>query len=170
MSGTTPRHPNFNTATNSLIPGATFDNAGHVTEVESYSLGYDAENRQTIAVDNVSEGQASYAYDGLGQRVTKSNNGLVSTLYVSLALYPLTVVCFLCPLFVAVSTATQAARGVGLSALVIAADLVLGLLLCIRPPIPWEVTTTGSHLRDLGYWGMAFYCVLPYVGLFSPWW
>jgi RHS repeat-associated protein len=31
---------------------------------------------------NVSEGQASYGYDGSGQRVTKSNNGLISTLYV----------------------------------------------------------------------------------------
>jgi hypothetical protein len=36
----------------------------------------DAENRQMISVDNVSEGQASYGYDGLGQHVTKSNSGI----------------------------------------------------------------------------------------------
>jgi RHS repeat-associated protein len=50
--------------------------------VSALKQAYDAENRQTQAVDNVSEGQASYGYDGLGQRVTKSNNGLISTLYV----------------------------------------------------------------------------------------
>jgi RHS repeat-associated protein len=85
LYGTTPVTQNgynpFNPATNRLL-SARYDAAGNQTQVGSYSLAYDAENRQTQAVDNVSEGQASYGYDGLGQRVTKSNNGLVSTLYV----------------------------------------------------------------------------------------
>jgi RHS repeat-associated protein len=85
LYGTTPVTQNgynpFNSGNNRLV-SARYDAAGNQTQVGSYSLAYDAENRQTQAVDNVSEGQASYGYDGLGQRVTKSNNGLVSTLYV----------------------------------------------------------------------------------------
>ncbi len=85
LYGTTPVSTNnynpFNPATNRLV-SARYDAAGNQTEVGSYSLAYDAENRQTIAVDNVSEGQANYGYDGLGQRVTKSSNGVMGTVYV----------------------------------------------------------------------------------------
>jgi YD repeat-containing protein len=35
-----------------------------------------------LAVDNVSEGQEAYGYDGLGQLVTKSTDGSISTVYV----------------------------------------------------------------------------------------
>ncbi|MGI9072064.1 MAG: hypothetical protein ACR2JB_12315 [Bryobacteraceae bacterium] len=83
LYGTTPTSStNSNTATNRRISGARFDAAGNQTEVGSYSVAYDAENRQSVVEDNVSEGQASYGYDGSGHRVTKSNNGLISTLYV----------------------------------------------------------------------------------------
>ncbi len=71
----------YNSANNRLLSGK-YDAAGNQTEVGSYSLLYNAENQQTQAVDNVSEGQVSYGYDGFGQRVTKSNNGQVSTVYV----------------------------------------------------------------------------------------
>jgi hypothetical protein len=79
--GTTPTSNIFNPATNRMIT-KPYDAAGNQTQVGSFSLAYDAENRQSVAVDNVSEGQAAYGYDGLGQRVTKSTEGSISTVYV----------------------------------------------------------------------------------------
>lgn len=80
--GTMPNaSTDFNPATNQLV-SARYDAAGNQTDVGSYSVAYDAENRQTVAVDNVSEGQASYGYDGFGQRVTKSTQGSISIVYV----------------------------------------------------------------------------------------
>ncbi len=85
LYGTTPFSANgynpYNSANNRLLSGR-YDAAGNQTQVGSYSLSYNAENEQTQAVDNVSEGQVSYGYDGFGERVTKSNNGQVSTVYV----------------------------------------------------------------------------------------
>ncbi len=85
LYGTTPFSANgynpYNSASNRLLSGK-YDAAGNQTQVGSYSLSYNAENQQTQAVDNVSEGQVTYGYDGFGQRMTKSNNGQVSTVYV----------------------------------------------------------------------------------------
>ena len=59
LNGMTPPTNIFNPA-NNRIPGGTYDAAGNQTVVGSYSMAYDAENHQTIAYDNVTQGQATY--------------------------------------------------------------------------------------------------------------
>jgi YD repeat-containing protein len=60
LYGTRPFSSNgynpYNPANNRLLSGR-YDAAGNQTEVGSYSLAYDAENRQTQAVDNASAGE-----------------------------------------------------------------------------------------------------------------
>jgi len=58
----------------------SFDRAGNQLKINPYTLTYDAENRQTAAT-SVSNGSATYGYDGEGRRVTKVN-GLTTTSYV----------------------------------------------------------------------------------------
>jgi RHS repeat-associated protein len=54
-------------------PNFAYDSAGNQTIVNGISLTYDANNRQVKASDIIgSGGTASYAYDGLGQRVSKA--------------------------------------------------------------------------------------------------
>jgi RHS repeat-associated protein len=81
VNGTTPTTNIFNPA-NNRISGRTYDTAGNQTVVGSYSVAYDAENRQAVAYDNVTQGQATYVYDGDGRRVQKVISGGPTTTYV----------------------------------------------------------------------------------------
>jgi RHS repeat-associated protein len=70
----------YNTASNRLTAPA-YDAAGNQQSFSTYTLTYDAENRQTKASDSSSGETYTYAYDGLGARVSKTAQG-VTTSYV----------------------------------------------------------------------------------------
>jgi RHS repeat-associated protein len=70
----------YNTANNRLTAPA-YDAAGNQQSFSTYTLTYDAENRQTKASDSASGETYTYAYDGLGARVSKTAQG-VTTSYV----------------------------------------------------------------------------------------
>jgi RHS repeat-associated protein len=61
----------FNSTNNRLImSGLTYDYAGNQTAYSGFSLGYDAENRNTT-VTSSGNGSGSFSYDGDGRRVKK---------------------------------------------------------------------------------------------------
>jgi RHS repeat-associated protein len=70
-------------STNRLV-SQSYDAAGNQLVFGSSNLAYDAENRQLTATDNTGSGAVvTYAYDGLGQRVSKSSNATgITTIYV----------------------------------------------------------------------------------------
>jgi RHS repeat-associated protein len=67
----------FNASTNQLN-SVSYDAAGNQTVFGSFTLAYDAEGRQISAQQSGSP-TATYQYDGLGERVTKSVGGLTTT-------------------------------------------------------------------------------------------
>ena len=71
-------------ATNQLAVGASYDAAGNQPVFASSNLVYDAENRQLTATNNSGSGAVvTYAYDGLGERVSKSSSATgITTIYV----------------------------------------------------------------------------------------
>jgi RHS repeat-associated protein len=58
-----------------------YDLDGNQTLLSPFTLGYDAENRQTTVTSPLN-GSAAYAYDGDGRWVTKALNGGSPTIYV----------------------------------------------------------------------------------------
>lgn len=61
------------------IPTSSYDDQGNMTNMPpSYTMTYDAENRQ-ITLSNNGSLAASYVYDGLGQRVEKVVGGQTTT-------------------------------------------------------------------------------------------
>ncbi|MBV9301224.1 MAG: HNH endonuclease [Acidobacteriaceae bacterium] len=80
-SGMTPNNNVYNSG-NNRISGNSYDAAGNQTVVGSYSITYDAENHQTTALDNTTQGQATYVYDGDGRRVQKIIQGGAITTYI----------------------------------------------------------------------------------------
>jgi len=78
-SGMTPNNNVYNSG-NNRITGGSYDASGNQTVIGSYSIAYDAENHQTTALDNTTQGQATYVYDGDGRRVQKIiQNGPITT-------------------------------------------------------------------------------------------
>jgi RHS repeat-associated protein len=83
-----PKEPisqnNFIASTNRLtITGVQYDAAGNQTTYGAFTLGYDAESRNT-AVTSTSSGNGSFAYDGEGRRIKKvwtPNSGTAVTTY-----------------------------------------------------------------------------------------
>ena len=82
--------PSFNTTPGSNIFTAknqmnnvSYDAAGNQTSVNGAAVSYDAENRQTQVNEPLSAGgaQVSFGYDGLSQRVSKTNGSAI-TVYV----------------------------------------------------------------------------------------
>ena len=69
---------------NNQITGNSYDGAGNLTGLGTYTLVYDAENRLTQATDAPSMGGGSvqYFYDAGGQRVMKQFAGGARTVYV----------------------------------------------------------------------------------------
>ena len=69
---------------NNQITGNSYDGAGNLTGLGTYTLVYDAENRLTQATDAPSAGGGSvqYFYDAGGQRVMKQFAGGARTVYV----------------------------------------------------------------------------------------
>lgn len=81
LDGNTPQAGSSFTQKNRLNRGqGSFDLAGNQLYVSPYALAYDAENRATAATSQ-SNGSASYAYDGDGRRVVKTD-GTGTTYYV----------------------------------------------------------------------------------------
>jgi RHS repeat-associated protein len=73
---------NFNKSTNRLN-GLTYDSAGNLLQYTPYTLNYDAEGR-LITMTSASTGNASFSYDGNGQRVKKvwtPGGGTAATTY-----------------------------------------------------------------------------------------
>ena len=72
------------TAVTNQLAGQSYDAAGNQLVFASSNLAYDAENRQATATDNTGSGSVvTYAYDGLGERVSKSSSATgVTTIYV----------------------------------------------------------------------------------------
>ena len=66
----TPNDNVYNSGNNRISSGS-YDASGNQTAIGSYSIAYDAENHQTTALDNTTQGQATYVYDGDGRRVQK---------------------------------------------------------------------------------------------------
>ena len=69
-----------NPPTNQLA-GVAYDGAGNQLMLGGSQLAYDSENRQISATDTTSGRTTAYAYDGLGERVSKSV-GSMPTVYV----------------------------------------------------------------------------------------
>ncbi len=78
LMGNTPTA--FSTANNQIIGpgGTTYDAAGNQTLVNGNAVGYDAENNATTLLGWV----FGYLFDGLGQRVEKTQYGHTPTVYV----------------------------------------------------------------------------------------
>ena len=70
----------FNAGNNRLNAGG-YDAVGNQTSLGSLQIGYDAGNRQTATQDGVYPA-TTYAYDGNGQRVKKTEPGAGTTVYV----------------------------------------------------------------------------------------
>ncbi len=70
----------FNASTNQLT-NVTYGPAGNQLAFGSFGLNYDAEGRQILALQSESP-PVTYAYDGLGERVSKSLEGGLTTMYV----------------------------------------------------------------------------------------
>ena len=83
-----PASGSYNTSTNQLTAGGVwFDSNGNQKVLGSATLSYDGENRQSIDADSVTGNTITYAYDGLGQRVSKTvTGGFGPTTYVHDAL------------------------------------------------------------------------------------
>ena len=84
-----PSSGSYNTSTNrfTVTGGIGYDSAGNQTVLGSSTLSYDGENRQSIDYDSVTGNTVNYAYDGLGQRVSKTVvGGFGPTTYVHDAL------------------------------------------------------------------------------------
>ncbi len=79
-NGPVNRFIGSNYCNNQLIPGSNYgyDCNGNQTLISPFSLTYDAENRQTSAMSQLS-GSAAYAYDGDGRRVVKTVAGSSAT-------------------------------------------------------------------------------------------
>jgi RHS repeat-associated protein len=72
----------FSATTNHLV-GTSYDAAGNQTVLGGNTLAYDAEGRQISAqISGSPPVTVTYAYDGLGERVTKSVEGGITTSYV----------------------------------------------------------------------------------------
>jgi RHS repeat-associated protein len=71
----------YSTSTNQLA-GIAPDAAGNQTTFGAYTIGYDAENRQISATSTSPSLNATYAYDGTGQRVLKAIAAGATTIYV----------------------------------------------------------------------------------------
>ncbi len=68
----------YNTLTNRLTSGNFgYDTAGNETTI-SFTVTYDVENRQT-GFSSISNGTATYTYNGDGRRVTKTTSGVTTT-------------------------------------------------------------------------------------------
>jgi len=83
-SGTAVTGPNWYSGGNNRMTGVGYDAAGHQTQLSPFTLGYDAEGKQSNAV-SASNGSAAYEYDGEGRRVRKwlcPNGGACSALTV----------------------------------------------------------------------------------------
>ena len=72
---------NYSAATNQLA-GITPDPNGNQQSYGGYTIGYDAENRQITATSTSPSLNATYVYDGIGQRVMKVIAGGATTIYV----------------------------------------------------------------------------------------
>jgi YD repeat-containing protein len=72
VSGNTPTSNVYNAQ--NQINGASYDAVGNQTVVNGNTIGYDAENRQVQMSEPLSLGgaQATYQYDGAGQRVLRT--------------------------------------------------------------------------------------------------
>ena len=84
-----PGSGSYNTSTNrfTVTGGIGYDSAGNQTVMGSSTLSYDGENRQSIDYDSVTGNTVNYAYDGLGERVSKTVvGGFGPTTYVHDAL------------------------------------------------------------------------------------
>ena len=69
----------YNTLTNRLTSGNfAYDTAGNETTISPFTVTYDVENRQT-GFSSISNGTATYTYDGDGGRVTKTAGGVTTT-------------------------------------------------------------------------------------------
>ncbi len=69
----------YNTLTNRLTSGNfAYDTAGNETTISPFTVTYDVENRQT-GFSSISNGTATYTYDGDGRRVTKTAGGVTTT-------------------------------------------------------------------------------------------
>ncbi len=65
--------------TNRLAPiNLGYDNNGNEATIGPFSVTYDVENRQT-GLTSISNGTATYTYDGDGRRVTKTTGGVTTT-------------------------------------------------------------------------------------------
>ena len=83
-SGTAATGPNWYSGGNNRMTGVGYDAAGNQTQLSPFTLGYDAEGKQSNAV-SASNGSAAYEYDGEGRRVRKwlcPNGGACSALTV----------------------------------------------------------------------------------------
>ena len=79
LSALTVTSDAYNTTTNRLTPtNFGYDSAGNETTISPFSVTYDVENRQT-GFTSVSNGTATYTYDGDGHRVTKTTGGVTTT-------------------------------------------------------------------------------------------
>ena len=83
-----PSSGSYGATTNRLTSsGVGYDAGGNQTTLGSATLSYDGENRQSIDYDSLAVTTVDYAYDGLGQRVSKTVvGGSGSTTYVHDAL------------------------------------------------------------------------------------
>ncbi len=75
----------YNTSNNNQFAartGIAYDKAGNQTKIGTYSLTYDAENRQYSATNTSGSAPANYIYDGEGRRMEKQITGGVQTVYV----------------------------------------------------------------------------------------
>jgi hypothetical protein len=71
----------FSSTTNRLtMTGMDYDNAGNLNQYGSYTLGYDAESRNTTVTSSMN-GSGTFLYDGEGRRVKKtwSQGGITQT-------------------------------------------------------------------------------------------
>ena len=79
LSALTVTSDAYNTLTNRLTSGNFgYDTAGNETTISPFSVTYDVENRQT-GFSSISNGTATYTYDGDGRRVTKTAGGVTTT-------------------------------------------------------------------------------------------
>jgi len=76
----TPSGSGWFSQTNNRMTGVGYDAVGNQTQVNPYTLEYDAEGKvRTVA--SAMNGSASYEYDGDGRRVKKTVNGNVVTTF-----------------------------------------------------------------------------------------
>ncbi len=79
LSPLTVTSNSYSSTTNQLTPNNFgYDTAGNETTISPFSVSYDVENRQA-GFTSVSNGTASYTYDGDGRRVVKTAGGTTTT-------------------------------------------------------------------------------------------